>query len=88
MVGCIGFNGPIGWTVFQSISGRLSDRRRKKSKMPEQPFYAPTVFAIGPCSTIIQLVGRRGTESSTIAPSDQLQVAVAIKSMVQLVQNI
>ena len=40
--------------------------------MSKQPPPAPTVSAVGPCPTIIQIVGRPGTGSlpSTIAPPD------------------
>ena len=40
-------------------------------KMSKQPPPAPTASAVGPCPTIIQIVGRPGTGSllSTIAPS-------------------
>ena len=39
-------------------------------KMSKQP--APTASAVGPCPTVIQIVGRPGTGSlpSTIAPPD------------------
>ena len=39
-------------------------------KMSKQP--APTANAVGPCPTVIQIVGRPGTGSlpSTIAPPD------------------
>ena len=41
-------------------------------KMSKQPPPAPTASAVGPCPTIIQIVGRPGTGSlpSTIAPPD------------------
>ena len=41
-------------------------------KMSKPPPPAPTASAIGPCPTIIKIVGRPGTESlpSTIAPPD------------------
>ena len=41
-------------------------------KMTKQPPPAPTVSAVGPCPTVIQIVGRPGTGSlpSTIAPPD------------------
>ena len=41
-------------------------------KMSKQPPPAPTVSAVGPCPTVIQIVGRPGTGSlpSTIAPPD------------------
>ena len=40
--------------------------------MSKQPPPAPTASAVGPCPTVIQSVGRPGTESlpSTIAPPD------------------
>ena len=67
-------------TVFQSISGRLPKRGKERldeSKMSKQPPPAPTVSAVGPCPTVIQIVGRPGIESlpSTIAPPDHSQVA-------------
>ena len=41
-------------------------------KMSKQPPPAPTASAVGPCPTIIQIVGRPGTRSlpSTIEPPD------------------
>ena len=41
-------------------------------KMSKQPPPAPTASAVGPCPTVIQIVGRLGTGSlhSTIAPPD------------------
>ena len=41
-------------------------------KMSKQPPPAPTASAIGPCPTLIQIVGRPSTESllSTFAPPD------------------
>ena len=40
--------------------------------MSKQPPSAPTSGAVGPCPTVIQIVGRPGTGSlpSTIAPPD------------------
>ena len=45
-------------------------------KMSKQPPPAPTASAVGPCPTIIQIVGRPGTGClpSTIAPPDQPRV--------------
>ena len=60
----------VGWlfwalrhseTVFQSISGRLPERGRKRremideGKMSKQPPPAPTASTIGPCPTITQI---------------------------------
>ena len=41
-------------------------------KMSKQPPPAPTASAVGPCPTVIQIVGRPGTGSlpRTIAPPD------------------
>ena len=42
-------------------------------KMSKQPPPAPTVSAVGPCPTVMQIVGRPGTGGSlpsTIAPPD------------------
>ena len=41
-------------------------------KMSKQPPPAPTVSPVGPCPTVIQIVGRPGTGSlpSAIAPPD------------------
>ena len=41
-------------------------------KMSKQPPPAPTASAVGPCPTVIQIVGRPGTGSlpSTFAPPD------------------
>ena len=41
-------------------------------KMSKQPLPAPTTSAVGPCPTVIQIVGRPSTGSlpSTIAPPD------------------
>ena len=43
-----------------------------RGKMSKQPPPAPTASAVGPCHTVIQIVGRPGTGSlpSTIAPPD------------------
>ena len=44
-------------------------------KMSKQPTPAPTTSAVGPCPTVIQIVGRPGTGSlpRTIAPPDHPQ---------------
>ena len=43
-----------------------------RAKMSKQPPPAPNASAVGPCPTVIQIVGRPGTGSfpSTIAPPD------------------
>ena len=49
-------------------------------KMSKPPPPAPTASAIGPCPTVIQIVGRPGTGSlpSTIAPPDHPNKSVQI----------
>ena len=49
-------------------------------KMSKPPPPAPTASAIGPCPTVIKIVGRPGTESlpSTIAPPDHPLVARSV----------
>ena len=44
-------------------------------KMSKQPPPAPTASAVGPCPTVIKIVGRPGTVSlpSTFAPPDHPQ---------------
>ena len=44
--------------------------------MSKQPPPAPTASAVGPCPTVIKIVGRPGTESlpSTFAPPDHPQI--------------
>ena len=49
----------------------------RRVKMSKQPPPAPTASAVGPCPTVIQIVGRPGTGSlpSTIAPPNHPHVA-------------
>ena len=66
LVGCFGFKRPLE-TVFQSISDRLSKRGRKRRerideskkcpKKKKKNTSAPTACTIGPCPTVIQIVG-------------------------------
>ena len=51
-------------------------------KMSKPPPPAPTAGAIGPCPTVIKIVGRPGTGSlpSTIAPPDHLNTDVDVRS--------
>ena len=78
LVGCFGFNGPLRqyFSLYRAISQREGERkegnRRVRVKMSKPPPPAPTASAIGPCPTVIKIVGRPGTGSlpSTIAPPD------------------
>ena len=51
-----------------------------RAKMSKQPPTAPTASAVGPCPTVIQIVGRPGTGSlpSTFAPPDHLQLCIRL----------
>ena len=77
LVGCFGFSGPVRqyFNLYQAVSQREGERREKGQKrvrvnMSKQLTPAPIASAIGPCPTIIQIVGRPGTGSlpRTIAP--------------------
>ena len=61
LVGCFGFNGPLRqyFSLYRAVSKREGE-------------IVPTASAVGPCPTVIQIVGRLGTGSlpSTIAPPD------------------
>ena len=76
LVGCIGFNGPLRqyFSLYRAVSQREGERRERidESKNVQTTPPAPTASAIGPCPTVIQIVGRPGTGSlpSTIAPPD------------------
>ena len=76
LVGCFGFNGPLRqyFSLYRATSQREGERGEKiaESKNVQTPPPAPTASAIGPCPTIIQIVGRPGTGSlsRTFAPPD------------------
>ena len=57
--------------------------------MSKQPPPAPTASAIGPCPTIIQVVGRPGTGSlpRTIAPPDHPQQTWSLIILLEKLQN-
>ena len=67
-------------SVYIGPSPKEREKEERKGKMrvktPKQPPPAPTTSAVGPCSTVIQIVGRPGTGSlpSTIAPPDLPQI--------------
>ena len=77
LVGCFGFNGPLRqyFCLYRAVSQREGERGEKaqmRVKMSKQTQPAPTASAVGPCPTVIKLVGRPGIGSlpSTIAPPD------------------
>ena len=57
--------------------------------MAKQPPSAPTASAIGPCPTIIQIVGRPGTRSlpRTIAPPDHPENLIVFLGTQERVRN-
>ena len=79
VVGCFGFNSPFE-TVFQSISGHLPERGRKKREVIDERKNvqttppAPPARAVGPCPTIlinsIKVNGcaYRGSNSTFLTP--------------------
>ena len=80
LVGCFGFSGPLRQycSLYRAVSQREGERgeRIDENKMSKLPPPAPTASAIGPCPTVIKIVGRLGTGSlpSTIAPPDRPRV--------------
>ena len=76
LVGCFWFNGPLRqyFSLYRAVSQREGERgeRIDESKNVQTTPPAPTASAIGPCPTVIKIVGRPGTGSlpSTIAPPD------------------
>ena len=79
-VGCNGFNGPLRryFSLYWAVSQREGERRDniEESKNVQTTPPAPTASAIGPCPTIILIVGRPGTGSlpRAIVPSDHPNV--------------
>ena len=76
LVGCFGFNGPLRqyFSLYRAVSQRKAEREERidESKNVQTTPPAPTASAIGPCPTLIKIVGRPGTGSlpSIIAPPD------------------
>ena len=78
LVGCFFsflFNGPLRqyFSLYRAVSQREGERKEKRRvKMSKQSLPSPTASATDPCPTIIQIVGRPGTEGlpSTFAPPD------------------
>ena len=76
LVGCFGFNDPLRqyFSLYRAVSKREGERgeRIDESKNVQTTPPAPTASAIGPCPTVIKIVGRPGTGSlpSTTAPPD------------------
>ena len=78
LVGCFEFNGPLRqyFSLYRTVSQREIERGEKRidesknvQRTPTRPFYKR---GIGPCPTVIQIVGHLGTGRlpSTIAPPD------------------
>ena len=80
MVGCFGFNGPLRqyFSLYRAVSQREGERREMidERKNVQTPLPAPTASAIGPCPTVIKIVGRPGTGSlpRTIAQPDHPRI--------------
>ena len=65
VVGSFGFNGPLRqyFSLYRTVSQREGERgeRIDESKMSKPPPPAPTASAVGPCPTVIKIVGRPGS---------------------------
>ena len=87
LVGCFGFNGPLRqyFSLYRAVSQREGERgeRIDESKNVQTTPTAPTASGIGPCPTVIKIVGRPGTGSlpSSIAPPDHPLSAEKTKLM-------
>ena len=75
LVGCFGFNGPLRqyFSLYRAVSQREGERiemGQMREKMSKQPPPAPAASAVGPCPTVIKILGRPGTGSlpSTTRP--------------------
>ena len=78
LVGCFGFNGPLRQysSLYRAVSQREGEKGEKgqmRVKMSKQPPPSPTASTIGPCSTIIRIVGRPdpGSLPRTLAPPNR-----------------
>ena len=84
LVGCFGFSGPLRqyFSLYRAVSQREGERRERieESKnvqtTPPPPPPATTAGTVGPCPTIIKIVGRPGTGifPRTIAPPDHTRL--------------
>ena len=77
LVGCFGFNGPLRqyFSLYRAASQRDGERRERideSKNVQTTPTRTYCKRNIGPCPTVIKIVGRPGTGSlpSTIAPPD------------------
>ena len=77
LVGCFGSNGPLRqyFSLYPAVSqkeGEIGERIDESKNVQKKNPPAPAASAVGPCPTVIQIVGRPGTGSlpSTIAPPD------------------
>ena len=60
LVGCFGFNGPLGqeFSLYRSVSWRKGEKKREmidEGKMSKQPPSVPTESTVDPFPTIIQI---------------------------------
>ena len=76
-VGCFGFNGPFRqyFILYRAVTQKRRRKRRERIDESKNVQTTPTrtsASAVGPCPTVIRIVGRPGTGSllSTIGPPD------------------
>ena len=83
LVGCFGFNGPLRqyFSLCRAVSQREGERVDESKNVQTTP-PAPNASAVGPCPTVIQIVGRPGTGSlpRTIAPPYHPQTVMKIST--------
>ena len=63
LVGCLVLSGPLRqyFSLYLAVSQREGERIEESKNVQTTPQPAPNASAIGPCPTIIQIVGRSGT---------------------------
>ena len=74
----LGFNGPLRqyFSLYRAVSQREGERGEKGLmgvKMSKQPPPAPTASAVGPCPTVIQIVGRPAPPDHPLSRNGRLQ---------------
>ena len=93
----IGFNGPLRqyFSLYRTVSQREGERGKKEridesKNVQTTPTRTYCKRSVGPCPTVIQIVGRPGTGSlpSTIAPPDHLYSQCIINSWCSEIKSV
>ena len=96
LVGCFGFKGPLRqyFSLYRTVSQREGERgeRIDESKNVQTTPPVPTASAIGPCPTVIKIVGRPGILTTSVStmcvPVKIISILKAIKSNDNMINGI